>query len=278
LSGTSTASNYARDWQKCQAVRPELAEQGPYLHKPDLRIPSFVLTKTHCTGYCDVCPPSQYVVDADAFKLGCCSGSKKDNDGSIIETVYDSSVPVKAVHLIRNPFDNIVSRMHLALKRRSKQGWTDEDLAIFKTNDKASLDAWCSYMDEKFVADEAETDLIDDETKQLFRQVPCHADWFRYVQWHNLAIEVVDRLDLPVHILHYENYTTDYNTTVDGLFEFMALERQSNPVDFSSNKTYVSFYSSDTALAAMRLVRSLASNKTWDLVEHYFEPWKLVSN
>jgi hypothetical protein len=183
--------------------------------------------------------------------------------------MYAPTVPVKAVHLIRSPLDNIVSRLHLTIKRNRSQGWSEEDLAKF-SNGKEGFHAWCSYMDATFAEQEQTTSLFDDNTKKLFEGVPCHADLFRYVQWHNFAIEVLERRKLPVHVLHYESYTTDYNSTVDGLFRFLELEKKSKPFQFVAGKSYSSFYSDHEIEGVMKLVQALASPATWDLVKHYF--------
>lgn len=272
MSGATTASNYARDWGRCVGVRPELNDQGPFLHFPDMSVPPYVLTKTHCTAYCDDCSPSRYVMsNTTAFEEGCLSGSKKDGE-VVTDTTYSVTVPVKAVHLIRSPFDNIVSRMHLGVKRRRRQGWNEEDLAKFM-NGKDGFHTWCRYIEDKYVKQETSTSRIDEETKRLFEGVPCHADIFRYVQWHNLAIQVLEKQDIPVHVLHYESYSTDYNATVDRLFEFLELEKKHKPLPFVAGKTYLSYYSDEEARRTSKLVRAVASPATWALVKHYFEPW-----
>jgi hypothetical protein len=205
------------------------------------------------------------VLDTHVFEQGCLSGKKKNNDtGSVVPTTYAPTVPVKAVHLIRSPFDNVVSRMHLELRRHKRE-------ETFKSNDKGGFDAWCQYMEDKFAPQEARTELLSEEVKELFVGVPCHADWFRYVQWHNLAIQVIEQRNLPVHVLYYENYTMNYNATMDDLFEFLQLEKKATPIQFVAGKTYMSFYSDEQVRAARKLVHALASPMTWDLVKHYFD-------
>jgi hypothetical protein len=51
-----------------------------------------------------------------------------------------------------------------------------------------------------------------------YQSVPCHAEWFRYIQWHNMAYATTkELLHLPVHYLYYDDYTKDFNKTVQAL-------------------------------------------------------------
>ena len=104
-SNTTTASNYAKDWHIAIPVRPELIH-GPFLEHPDKPVPPYVLTKSHCTGYCTDCAPRKYVASLESFESGCLRVERPDS-GRGGETHYDSSVPAKVVHLIRSPFDNV---------------------------------------------------------------------------------------------------------------------------------------------------------------------------
>eukprot|EP00957_Ditylum_brightwellii_P125025 9530527-Ditylum_brightwellii.AAC.1 len=56
--------------------------------------------------------------------------------------------------------------------------------------------------------------------------VPCYTDFLRYINWHNLAFEVIREAGLPRMIIHYEQYGTNWNKTVTG-------------------KTYRRYYTSD---------------------------------
>ena len=66
------------------------------------------------------------------FEQGCVRAEKTNHTGSVR---YENTVPVKAVHLYRSPFDNIVARMHLAVHRRQRQG---NDVSLF-TNSREGL-------------------------------------------------------------------------------------------------------------------------------------------
>jgi hypothetical protein len=102
--------------------------------------------------------------------------------------------------------------------------------------------------------------------------LPCHADWFRYVQWHNRAIEMTTEQQIPVHYLFYEDYSTKYNETLHDLLDFLNLVPTANvdPLPFQAGKTYLDLYSPEEIQAATRFVRTMATPACWNLLKRYF--------
>jgi hypothetical protein len=107
----STASNYG-----LESIDPATNSSVPiYRHGPywtDVTVNTsnpypakYVLTKTHCGGKCDVCGPSHWLENTHSFKVACLSGTGMVH-GRRVEVRYDEALVKKAVHLIRNPFDN----------------------------------------------------------------------------------------------------------------------------------------------------------------------------
>jgi hypothetical protein len=144
-----------------------------------MQVPNLVLTKTHCTGYCDDCSPRQYIISsADQFEEGCRTVDSIVN-GKKARLVYEATVPVKAVHLIRDPFDNLVARLHLSLKNMKNSVAPTKELESY-TEGREGLLAWCKYIDSKFAEEERDTDLIHPKIKELIKDVPCHAEWCKY--------------------------------------------------------------------------------------------------
>lgn len=294
VTNYSTASNYAGDWQ--DYVPPaaaaaassnghihhghdhhqHLSYDGPFVHRPALGLPpTSLLTKTHCGGYCDDCRPVGYVVEsAKAFREACCRGELLLPNGNnrTISTEYSPHVVRKAVHLIRSPYNNLIARLHLAVKRRKRLGMLDnETLAQFSHSREGYL-AWCKYVDTKHATILEKTKLISRETKALMKELPCQGDWFRYVQWHNRAIEVTQQLQIPVHYLYYEDYSSHYNETLHGLLDFLELLPAVNePLAFVRGKTYLDLYSAQEIQAASRFVRAMATPDCWNVLKRYFD-------
>lgn len=277
ISGSSTGSNYAFDWDNEQQLVPIHAESknGPFFHRPNMSYPEYVLTKTHCASYCNDCSPDNYAINSTKqFRDGCATASRKDaSSGRRIESRYSKTFPVKIVHLLRNPFDNIVSRIHSEIKSRPffENLTNDQKHALLSSRD--GFESWCEYTDKKFEEEEKHTTLLSDEIKNIFKDLPCHADWYRYIQWHNYAISIMDELSVPTHTLYYEEYDTKYKKTVDTLFDFLHLQRINEPIEFVPRKSYDTYFTHEDSRAAIRLVRTLATPKSWNRLKHYFDKW-----
>lgn len=210
--------------------------------------------------------------DAKAFGRGCQSISF-DIDGEKEWAIYSKQLINRAVHLFRSPFDNLVARMHLGIKRRKDDfKWTEEQLAPF-TDDLAGMKAWCKHADSILQGDMAELMRARNVPRQVWENLPCHTDWFRYVMWHNKAIEYLDSLGIPVHVLYYEDYTTRYDDAVKDLFEFLHLQQVNQTDQFIPGKTYNYLFEGNTGVVAMKFTKALASEKCWNLIKHYFNPW-----
>ena len=161
--------------------------------------------------------------------------------------------------------------MHLAVKRRrEKMGWSEDQLANFSHSREGHL-RWCSHIDSRHGNAFFRGSYVSDEIKALMEHVPCSLDWYRWVQWHNRAIEVTEAQNLPVYYLYYERYSTAYNQTLGELLDFLELPSVESPMLFHTGKTYRDLYSDDEIKMATQLVRALASPTCWNLIRHYFE-------
>jgi hypothetical protein len=273
ITNTSAASNYGQDLptESLVRVRPD-SEDSPFLLKPERHVPDLVLTKTHCTGFCDDC--KTFFVARDDFRAGCGESHVAPHD----KNYYNATALVKkAVHLFRNPFDNLVSRKHLGvqIRQRDMGRWNgDED--VIATDTPEGLLAWCQFVDSSVVNRVVGWSATSAEFRSLFRSIPCAAEIYRYVQWHNRAIEATQALQLPVHYMYYEDYSNAYNETVLGLELNMTREGFDAALQFDAGqKSYDGLFQhrnfSKTAMTAF--LRRLASNDTWHHVRRYVDSW-----
>lgn len=279
LSQRSTASNYADGFEVCVPVRPDLAENGPYRHDVEKPMGRYALTKTHCGGYCTDCPPSSYALDVESFHMACRSGFKNES-GRKVATTYRAAVPAKAIHLLRNPFDNLVARMHLHVKQlRSSPESSSSGGAVHSLFEDSpeGLAAWCQFLDSSHTKQLQETELIED-IKDAWKDLRCRSEWYRWVQWHNLAVQLAAQLDqqrsqgFPVHRVYYEDYSFNLNQTTDAILAFLELDVERPPsLPFVAGKTYLGLFSDDQQRSAARFVKSLATPELWILIKHYFE-------
>lgn len=146
-----------------------------------------------------------------------------------------------------------------------------DQLKIFN-NTKEGFRAWCYAMDSRSVYQERKSHFIDAELWGIARGVPCHGELVRYTWWHNYAIELTRRMHIPVHVLFYEDYTDDWENTVDQLLQFISVSPASDaePLEFIAGKHYGEYFDEGDVVMAKLLVKTLASPETWDLLKHYF--------
>jgi len=134
---------------------------------------------------------------------------------------------------------------------------------------------WCREIDDDSDA-LAESLWIDKDLVNAFDGVPCRAEFFRYIQWHNHAFTVT-QLDLgvPSMVLHYEDYSTRYGEVTRELMNFLELK----PVDvaedlpeFIPHKVYSHYYySKEQTRAIASLVKEYSMKTTWQYLERYFD-------
>ncbi|KAL7512102.1 hypothetical protein ACHAXN_009048, partial [Cyclotella atomus] len=238
-------------------------------HKPTN---GYILTKTHCGSRCDVCGVDGYVENEHLFLQHCLETSyiSKSSTGDLVKSVgtYDKELVARAVHLIRDPFDNIVSRFHLRHNRFTKLNDTESLERYPKTSD--GFRAFCNDLSELH-AQEEETSKFYHDVIDSIRNVPCHADFFRYIQWHNLAFVTTWDLQIPTLVVHYENFTTNFDETKCMLIEFLGQEAIYEPPTFVAGKTYRDYFSDEEIDGIAQMFEMLAMEKTWHYTRHYFE-------
>lgn len=278
-SKLSVATNYGKEYQlqfdegfKKKPI-PLSAESpnGPFLLSPEKQLPSstsFIMTKTHCGGYCTTCSPSVYIETKHSFMSSCARGSYTDEYLNRQTVEYDFKSVKKAIHLFRDPFSNIVSNFHLDRNEHEKQNKVDW-LKKF-TNDANGFKRWCRYLDQKHSAEEKWSHFLPDFITQKFTSVPCHKLFYLFTEWHNLARQVTVHLDLPTLVIEYEDYENNFESTVSAIFEFLNLPLVEKPINFISGKKYVEYFSHEERLAAKILVQTLSDEWTWSIVSKYF--------
>ena len=179
-----------------------------------------------------------------------------------VEAQYDSKIVKKSIHLIRDPFDNVVSRFHLSVKRHQNDPmWLENH-----PQNVTGFRKWCDTLSWKY--NEQLNTYITKEVLDSAKNVPCNADFFRYIKWHNHALTVIENLKLPVHTLYYEDYKNDFNETLSGVLSFLELPNIGKPDPFIF-RSYFDYFSSDERVAACNFMKRLASNATLDILSRY---------
>jgi hypothetical protein len=271
MNGASAGTNYGKEikGKEIIPILPQLPN-GPWVLLPEDNgtLPDVVLTKSHCTAYCDNC--MKFVVSLDVFELGCHETFHHE-----LQQHYNythAGVVDRAVHIFRSPFDNLVSRKHLGVKSRVTN---DPSFAPMLDDTREALLSWCNYTDRIIIGNpEARGwSSLSPEIQALFESVPCSVEMFRHVQWHNLAMEMTKRRNIPVHYIYYEDYETNFNETVDGLMQFLELEVRNVSDPFEVGKSYESIFADEHSEAIAKFVRTVATPDCWRHLSHYFDRW-----
>eukprot|EP00571_Detonula_confervacea_P012081 CAMPEP_0172312478 /NCGR_PEP_ID=MMETSP1058-20130122/17627_1 /TAXON_ID=83371 /ORGANISM="Detonula confervacea, Strain CCMP 353" /LENGTH=596 /DNA_ID=CAMNT_0013025949 /DNA_START=103 /DNA_END=1893 /DNA_ORIENTATION=- len=253
-----------------------------------------IMTKTHCGSRCSFCPPQRYLETSASFLKMCLSGARKvptiqNDDGNESNyttadkssppyekkfTMYHPTVVEKAVHLIRNPFNNLVSRFHHEQKEHKKKGqieWTNQ-----YSNDVSGFKKWCAHEDALYANEEAAIDWealgYPADIAKYFAGVSCHAEFFRYVQWHVMALRAAELLNIPVLYVYYEDYSTNLKGSAEDMLDFLNLEQVGKLPKFDSNKDYSGYFTQEERASASDLMRRVVNSddRGIQLLERYW--------
>lgn len=274
---TKTATNYAelilsREvllGQKSKESIPIFDDQptGPFWADSNETEPKsgFVLTKTHCGALCMYCPPEKYTQMIHHFRHRCLRSDKmivENGTKTVIKSVYPPTRVSKAVHLIRDPLDNVVSRFRYEMTSgRSALGYnsTREDFRLF-----------CEGMNKEFLPNIKRGRYVEPEVRKLLEKVPCHAEIFKWVEWHNMAFIVTRELGLETFVLHYEDYSTRFESVTTELLAFLEMKATQDPPIFHAFKEYKEYFTDEERETTALAVQLMALRETWAHVSRYF--------
>ncbi len=134
---------------------------------------------------------------------------------------------------------------------------------------KEGFRAFCKDLGYRFYKEEKAVRFYRDLFHDV-KNIPCHADFFRYIQCHNLAFTTTWGFGLPTMILHYENYTNNFNQTKNKLLDFLHQDGIHEPPHFETGKTYREYFTQEEIQAVSAMFSKLALDKTWYHTKHYF--------
>jgi len=243
---------------------------GPFrLSDQPLPKGGYILSKSHCGGYCfSDCPPNWFKLTPQKFLNECTTGArfdqKEDGTSERTWTHYDPSIVKKVVHLFRDPFDNIISRFNHECKLNMRKPGTVKWINDYN-NDVVGFNNWCKDSDERH----KESAWFDATVLEAFKGVPCHGEFFRYAQWHNNAFITAHFLGIPTHVVHYRDFHDDAKFTLHGILQFLEQPKKNSRVPPFSLKTYKSFYSPDDKMRISSLIKILAIPETWEHLKRY---------
>ncbi|KAI2504097.1 sulfotransferase domain-containing protein [Fragilaria crotonensis] len=280
-SNLSTASNYGDEVTANDAfslsIYPRHPE-GPYWEGLSGKLGSirplpeqYVLVKTHCGSRCITCPPNEYVETFESYVDACRYSTARTAPNRTFEDfLYPMDRVKKAIHLIRNPFHNFVARFHLDRKNamaHDKKKW----LKMHPSN-AVGFQRWCYESDEMYKKEEDE--LFEHDMIRQLRLSPCHSEVFKYIQWHNLAIQLTTKYKIDTMVIYYEDFAVKFNETVDKILDFLELPLVKYQEGFEAGHEYNKYYTNLDKRRIGLLAKELASEETWSRIEQYFDKSK----
>lgn len=286
VTNCTTATNYAlegeiQDQPSIPAIDGPTGLQGPWLELIPNRTTHLaftILTKTHCTGFCagTNCDPEKIIHTPRSFMMGCLTGKQaivasSSSNGNItlrlVESRYDRSLVYKAIHLFRHPLDNAVARFHLDYDRENKSGNT-KYTTQFPRN-ATGFQRWCEQDDDNKAL--LKSRVVDQNLKNLLmnNHMPCFNEFYRYVQWHNLAFDTTRAMNIPTMILHYHEYSQDFIRARNRLVDFLDMQVVGGGIEFVSGKIYRNYYTLEQRMAIRDFIREFATAETWEQLKDY---------
>jgi Sulfotransferase domain len=269
---TTTATNYGGNEQvgynTSISIDQNRNEFGPFFRYPDRPYSCHgILTKTHCHQ-------DEVLSNNVSHFMNSCRMGNRNVNGTQEEIVYAVSTQVhSAVHLIRNPFDNIVARMHYKIKQwLASNSSKEHDLADYISFTPEGLLHWCQYV--KLTEQKHYYSHFNSTFWATYMEpTPCAIEFYKYFHWHHYTTEGIrTTLHDPSMILYYEDYTIQYNATTNRLLNFLQLKRPlyAAPPEFIVGKTYTDWFTNDMKESVKRLALVVVSDATWKLLHHYF--------
>jgi hypothetical protein len=208
------------------------------------------------------------VADRDTKQKGFERGCHIGNENNPCN--YDLKLVKKNIHLVRNPFDNVVARFHNSFKTY-KEGepfkQDSKNSGVYEKSLNGFL-SYCSWHNVEYSSKHTDAFLVDPKHEALAKKVPCVAEFFKYVTWHNLAFETIKKMGVPSMILYYEDY--NYEETLPNLLSFLEAEEVSEAPAFFWHD-YPEYYGEEARSAAMTLMKSWASKDTLGLISRYLD-------
>ena len=279
-TGKAFATNYcdevmAPDDEESLSIYPRRPE-GPYWAGKSGKIAAprdlpekYVLTKTHCGSRCLSCGPDEYVETPAYFLRRCASGhARVAPKRRRVDVEYPPERVAKAIHLIRNPFHNVIARYHLEHRHQNYKNQTE--WLEKHGNDKEGLQKYCRDLDRAYRKQDEEY-----FGKDKVPEAPCHGEFYKWTQWHNLvhqSLESIESLhEVPILTVYYEDYSAKFNATVDRILDFLELEHVGVLREFSARSDYGGYFTEEQERTIRDLVKSVATERTWKQVQHYFK-------
>jgi len=240
LTGKTTATNYGHTLKESNGITtrnsyesvPVFKERqnGPWLYTHHLPLPeqktSYLPTLSYCGGYCARCFPGRYIMKRDKFIEQCVTGTQfspsnfnngENEFGWTDERKYDGEMIKKAGIMVRSPIDVIQSRfLYYSNVYAGELDWSQR----YDQNRKGFL-AYCAENQINYAEEEAK--WWREDIRMAGLDIPCYAEIFKLVQWHNLVTEMLEHEGMEHRYFYYETFQNNFTKQAINLLDFYQL-------------------------------------------------------
>lgn len=174
----------------------------------------------------------------------------------------------------------VVPRFHHEYKHRAS-------ISDFEfTNDfpysPAGFQKWCSYLDEKYSESIVENHIYDNPITQsanyreIFLTVPCHSEFFKYINWHNQVSHLIRNPDkmgnLPSLVIRYEDYLHSFPEAMAAILHLLELPEVNKPEKFVFQR--YEYFTEAQKKAATEFMRYFVIDEAKKDLEPYLGPYE----
>lgn len=248
---------------------------GPsYYTKKLKRSKKKVAIRTSGAGYCFFCHPKDYYF-VNFFKASATGVEYKN--GKMRKIQYDGRIVKKMVHLIRDPFDNIVARYYSFVRLMNK-----DQVSVTKANkakytlDPDGFQSWCKDQDRKFF--DADLSFLPVRLHQLARKTPCRQEFIKYVKFHMNAMKMARENNIELLVVKFEDYVTHTDRIVKRVNKFIETptleDDMTTPFSGAGKWMFGHYYTLHQRTKISKLLKNLTSKELWPHIKVY-APYKV---
>lgn len=273
-SGMATATNYGhiilREDGKFQRSdhNEHIYQNGPVWYNNDMERPTkYVATRTHGTGYCLFCHPKEYYFGNFWWKSA--SGLRMLN-GKREALQYNPSDVKRMIHLIRDPYDNVVARFYSYIGLMNANRPDLEIETKFPLNEDG-FKAWCKFQDDGF--ESADMKWLPVELRALAKEVPCRQEFVKYARFHSNVFLMARFRKIRFMMLRYEDYVKDQTGTIQRVNNFLEIPVNNTEIPQTivgdGIWNFRDFYTDEERVSIERLMRNLSQPPIWFHLSFY---------
>jgi len=181
---------------------------------------------------------------------------------------YVTDRVAKAIHLVRDPFDNVVSRFRfnrkiksLSTKDENKNVTTSEEELRDKFR-SACLDRESDF----FLKGQGIIRSFMPEFQQKVKKIPCFIEFFKYANWHNSVFAMTKDMSLETLVFHYDAFNENMG---ESLTTFLDLTQHGSAPIFHSGRNHRQYFTSDEVDVISNVLEQMSSTETWSEIKRY---------